>query len=115
MPKRANSTSFGAVNGNDPRGTHQRKGGDKPQTFRNRMALLASRAKTVQNVETILDDAGHRQFTKMFDLAASYGYGKPVSAEDVKERVADTIAAIRRHTTPEQASAILEEIRPLWR
>lgn len=78
------------------------------------MRILASRAKTVKNVEQILDDADHRQFAKVLEFAADRGYGKPVSAEDVKERVAGTLAAIRKHCSPEQAAVIIAEMRPLW-
>jgi hypothetical protein len=78
------------------------------------MRRLASRAKTVKNVEKVLDDADHQQFSRILEFAADRGYGKPVSAEDVKERVARTIDAIRKHTSPEQATAILAEMRPLW-
>lgn len=78
------------------------------------MRLLASREKTVKNVETILNDADHAQFARMFELAADRGYGKPVSAENVRARVLKTIEVIRAHCAPDQANAILAEMRPIW-
>lgn len=115
MARRANATSFGGIKGNKPgaSGAHG-LGGATPETFKARMRLLASREKTVKNVEKVLDDAYHRQFAKVLEFAADRGYGKPVSAEDVKARVAQTVASIRRHCSESQAAAILAEIRPLW-
>lgn len=114
MARRASATSFGGVTGN-PRGNGAHgTGGATPETFKGRMRLLASREKTVKNAEKILDDADHKHFHKVLEFAADRGYGKPVSAEDVKERVEATIATIRKHTSPEQATAIVAEMRPLW-
>jgi hypothetical protein len=78
------------------------------------MRLIASREKTVKNVEAILNDSDHRQFTKALEFAADRGYGKPVRAEDVVERVEKTLAVIRKHVSPEQAVAIAAELRPIW-
>lgn len=112
MPKRANATSFGAVRGNTPQPNTQ--GGDHPATFRNRMALLASRAKTCANVESVLDNADHKHFPKILEFAADRGYGKPVRAEDVVERMTKTLAVIRAHCPEAQAESIVTELRGIW-
>ena len=70
--------------------------------------------KTVKNVEKILDDPAHGQFSRMFEIAADRGYGKPVSAENVRERVKKTVEVIRAHCSAEQAAAILADMRPIW-
>jgi hypothetical protein len=78
------------------------------------MRLLASREATVKNVEKILDDADHKAFATVLTFAADRGYGKPVSAENIRERVVKTIEVIRSHCPADQAAAILAELRPIW-
>ncbi len=78
MPRRATKTSYGAEQGNTPKGTDPSRPGPgaHPQTFINRMALLLERAKTVANVEAILDDKDHPKFDKMLEFAADRALGK---------------------------------------
>lgn len=53
---------------------------------------------------------------RAIDMLAKYGLGtlKEVSVENVRERVQGTLAVIRKHASPEQAAAIISEMRPLW-
>lgn len=79
MPRRSSATSFGGKSGNK-KGRGPAKGapnaGALPATFKNRMALLAARAKTAKNIESILDDPKHPQFMKALEFAADRGYGR---------------------------------------
>ncbi len=75
MPRRATSTSFGGKAGN-PQNKTKAGPGRLPDTFKNRMATLAARAKTAKNVEKILDDDKHPQFMKALEFAADRGFGK---------------------------------------
>lgn len=81
MPRRATSTSFGGKAGN-PRNTTIPGTGAPPEVFRRRMALLASRAKTVKQVEEILDDKDHQHFMRALEYATDRGYGKEAQPLD---------------------------------
>lgn len=47
---------------------------------------------------------------------AKYGLGalKEISVENVRERVAGTLAVIRSHCTADQSTAIIAALRPVW-
>lgn len=75
MPRRATSTSYGREKGN-VQGVGNHKSGDLPQTFKKRLQILATRARTIATVEAILDDAEHPQFGKVWVEAMDRGFGK---------------------------------------
>ena len=56
------------------------------------------------------------QRMKATDLSLKYGLGtmKEVSVENVRERMAKTLEVIRGHCSPEQAEAIVAELRGIW-
>jgi hypothetical protein len=88
MPRRASATSFGQSKGNRP----GRKKGDPtnvgvlPATFRNRMALIASRMRTVNELEKILENRDHAAFMKAMEFVTERGFGKVPSAVDVTSK-----------------------------
>jgi hypothetical protein len=51
--------------------------------FRRKMQLIASRAKTVANVEKLLEAPNHPNFMRALEFAADRGYGKAPSSVDV--------------------------------
>lgn len=96
--KRANATSYGGKQGNTPKGKDQKRPGTGrlPDVFKARMALLASRQKTVKNVEKILDNPNHPLFGKMLDFAAERGFGKESTPVDATV----TVKVIREENPP---------------
>jgi hypothetical protein len=53
---------------------------------------------------------------RAIDQLLKYGVGvvKEASVEDVRERVAKTLDVIRRHCPAEQATTIVDALRPVW-
>ena len=101
----------------DPRINRTKPGtGAPPSELRAKMR--GSLADRIAIAEGIADSeaASDADRLRAVDLLAKYGLGtmKEVSVENVRERVSKTLDVIRARCSPEQAQAILAELRPVW-
>lgn len=95
-----------------------RGGGRQPAAIRalfrdaaaDRIALLREIA------DGKVEDASTQDRLRALEILAKYGMGvvKEVSAENVRERVSLTLDVIRARCSPEQATAIINELKPVW-
>lgn len=95
MPRRATSTSYGAENGNKGGVGKKGRSGDLPDTMKARFRLLAQRAKTLKNIESILDDPDHPKFDRMLDTVLERGFGKVPQAVEQKHEGDITVRVVR--------------------
>lgn len=71
-----------------------------PNTFKDRMALIAERGRTAENIERILDDPDHPHFMKALEFVANRGIG-PVPKEI--QMAAELSVVIRNEAANESA------------
>lgn len=66
-------------------------------------------------IEAIVS-ASPKERIAAYDTAAKYGLGalKEVSIENVRERVMATLEVIRQHCPAQQATTIVNALRPIW-
>jgi hypothetical protein len=81
------SNGRGALYAGGVRGN--RGGGRPPDEFRELMRSMATRDETLAQLDRILDDHTHPHFLRALELAAAYGYGRPVQqlAEKMNQEV----------------------------
>ena len=91
--RRGNATSFGGKAGNK-RNTTIPGTGWKPDSFHNRMKLIADRAAEAKRWERLLSDENQDDdtFFKAFDRAADRGYGKPSQGVELTGKDGEPLA-----------------------
>lgn len=83
-----------------------------------RARLRGSFAERIPILESIADspESSPTDRARAIDLLAKYGLGttKELTVEHVQDRLRQTIDAIQRVLPPEQATALLTELEPIW-
>lgn len=83
-----------------------------------RSLLRESFAARIPLAEAIADDAGQSAADRLraLDLLARYGVGaaRDITVEEVRDRLARTIATVRAAVPPELADPLLTRLREIW-
>lgn len=92
-------------------------GGGRPSSAL-RERLRGSFQERVKVLEEIADDpkADPQDRIRAIDVLAKYGLGvtRELTVDEVRDRLRETVALIRRVLPPEQATAILTLLREVW-
>jgi len=95
---------------------HAGGGGRPPSVLRER--LRGSFQERVKVLEEIADDpkANAQDRIRAIDVLAKYGLGvsRELSVDEVRDRLRETVALIRRALPSEQATEILTPLREVW-
>jgi hypothetical protein len=100
-------------------GTPGNRGGGRPKD-KVRAALRLAGAKRIKVLREIADGMGEdvkpSDRLKAVDVMLKYGLGveHEVSRDDVRGRLRETIAMIRRELSPELAEPLLDKMSALW-
>jgi hypothetical protein len=90
--------------------------GRPPSALRDR--LRGSFAERVLVLEAIADDdqADPQDRIRAIDVLAKYGLGtlRELSVDDVRDRLRKTIAIVREHMAPDDATVVLTRLREVW-
>lgn len=92
-------------------------GGGRPSSAL-RERLRGSFQERVKVLEEIADDprADPQDRIRAIDILAKYGLGvtRELSVDEVRDRLRETVALIRRTLSPHQATEVLGQLRQVW-
>lgn len=92
-------------------------GGGRPSSVL-RERLRGSFQERVKVLEEIADDpkADPQDRIRAIDMLAKYGLGvtRELSVDEVRDRLRETLAVIRRALPPHQTNEILAQLRQVW-
>jgi len=115
LPALVRQSHGGAILGGGLPG-HAGGGGRPSSALRER--LRGSFQERVSVLEEIADDptADPQDRIRAIDVLAKYGLGltRELSVDEVRDRLRETVALIRRALPPEQATEILRSLREVW-
>ena len=91
--------------------------GQPPSEVRAR--LRGSAAERIATLEEIADSpaSSNADRVRAIDLLLRYGLGqlREISTEDVRDKLAQTVALVRAELPRDQAEPLLERMREIWR